>query len=162
QADPNEITVGIKTEPADADDDSYMCDMDGMLQWHAQIRYSTADASARGTTPAVMAAHANDHVAYSGAEFKAVLAGHINNEYAGETETVELSAADIVVPTVGWIVTFPAEESVAQDTATAGSSDGLAMGLTGDSGLWVWWVWLIYALLVACCLMPLCCLLWRR
>lgn len=83
-------------------------------------------------------------------------------QYAGEAETVELSSDDIVVPTVGWIVTFPEEESVAQDTATAGSSDGLAMGLKGDSGLWVWWVWLIYALLVACCLVPLCCLLCRR
>lgn len=75
---------------------------------------------------------------------------------------MELSAADIVVATVGWIVTFPAEESFVQETATAGSSDGLAMGLSSDSSLWVWWVWLLYLLLVACCLVPLCCFLRRR
>ena len=75
---------------------------------------------------------------------------------------MELSAADVVVPNVGWLVTFPAEETVAQETNTARSSDGLAMGLGSDDGLWVWWVWLIYALLVACCLVPLCCFLRRR
>lgn len=64
----------------DADDDSYMCDVDGMLQWHAQIKYGAADSLASGTTPAVMAAHANDYVAYSGAEFKTILAGYINDE----------------------------------------------------------------------------------
>lgn len=80
---------------------------------------------------------------------------------AAEAETVELSATDIVVPTVGWIVVFPTEETVAQETS-ASSSGGLVMGLVDDNGLWVWWVWLIYALLVACCLVPLCCCLCRR
>lgn len=73
-----------------------------------------------------------------------------------------LSAADFVIPTVGWIVTFPAEDPVIQETAVAGSADGLAIALSADGSLWVWWVWLIYLLLVACCLVPLCCLLRRR
>ncbi len=83
-------------------------------------------------------------------------------QYAAEPETVELSAADIIVPTVGWIVVFPAEETVAQETRSASSSGGLVMGLVDDHGLWVWWVWLIYALLLACCMVPLCCCLCRR
>ncbi|CAM9126605.1 unnamed protein product [Ectocarpus sp. 12 AP-2014] len=162
QADEGDITVTIKTEPVDVDDVSYMCDTDGMLQWHAQVEYSAAYAGSRDTTPAVLAAQANDYVAYSSSQFKALLAGFINAEYAGEDETVELSVDDILIPTVGWIVTFPAEESVTQETHTAGSSDGLAMGIGSDSSLWAWWVWLIYALLMACCLMPLCCCLRRR
>eukprot|EP00903_Cladosiphon_okamuranus_P018775 g17272.t1 len=162
QADADEITVAVKTGPTDPDDNTYLCDTDGMLQWHAQIPYTAAYATARDTTPAVMAAQANDYVSYSATEFKTLLTANINDEYAGEAETVELSIADIVMPNVGWIVTFPAEESVAQETNIARSSDGLALGLGSDNGLWVWWVWLIYALLVACCLVPLCCFLRRR
>lgn len=80
QADPDEITVDIKTRPADAEDNSYMCDVEGMLQWHAQIKYTATDATARGSTPAVMAAQANDYVAYSAADFKTALATSINDE----------------------------------------------------------------------------------
>lgn len=64
----------------DAEDNSYMCDVDGMLQWHAQIKYTAADAIARGTTPAVIAAQANDYVAYSARDFKTALAANINYE----------------------------------------------------------------------------------
>eukprot|EP00752_Nemacystus_decipiens_P002102 g2010.t1 len=162
QADPDKVTVATKTAPTDVEDSTYLCDTHGKLQWHAQITYTEADATARDTTPAVMAAQATDYVSYSATEFKTLLIENINTEYGGGPETVELSAADIVVPNVGWLVTFPAEETVAQETNTARSSDGLAMGLGSDHGLWVWWVWLIYALLVACCLVPLCCLLRRR
>ena len=80
QADPDEITVDIKTRPTDAQDNSYMCDVEGMLQWHAQIKYTATDAKARGSTPAVMAAQANDYVAYSAADFKTALATSINDE----------------------------------------------------------------------------------
>lgn len=80
QADEGKIAVAMATGPVDDDDDTYMCDTDGMLQWHAQITYSAADAEANYTTPAVMAAQANDHVAYASNEFKTVLAGNINDE----------------------------------------------------------------------------------
>lgn len=79
QADADKITVAITRGPVD-DDDTYMCETDGMLQWHAQITYSAADAEANDTTPAVMAAQANDHVAYDSYTFKTALAGNINNE----------------------------------------------------------------------------------
>lgn len=78
QADADEITVAITTGPVDDEDDTYMCNIDGMLQWHAQITYSAADAEAIDTTPAVMAAQANDHVAYEFNSFKTALAGNIN------------------------------------------------------------------------------------
>ena len=80
-------------------------------------------------------------------------------QYATSVETIDLSAADIVVATQGWIVTFPSEESSTQDTTPA---SGLAGDLAEESDLWAWWVWLIYGLLVACCLLPLCCFLCRR
>jgi len=80
QANPDEITVDIKTGPTDAEDISYMCDVDGMLQWHAQIKYTAANAVARDTTPAVIAAQANDYVAYSATNFKTALAANINEE----------------------------------------------------------------------------------
>lgn len=70
----------MKTAPKDADDDSYMCDSEGMLQWHAQIKYGVKTASAANTTPAVMAAQANDYVAYSADDFKSLLAAYINDE----------------------------------------------------------------------------------
>lgn len=69
----------IKTEPDDDDDDEYMCDNDGMLQWHAQINYGPHDPAMFEDTPAVMAAQANDYVAYSSQDFKALLAANINN-----------------------------------------------------------------------------------
>lgn len=80
QADTEGITVAITTGPADDDDDSYMCDTDGMLQWHAQITYSAADAKANDSSPAAMAAQANDYVAYASNPFKTALAGIINDE----------------------------------------------------------------------------------
>lgn len=74
---------------------------------------------------------------------------------------MDLSAADIVVTTLGWIVTFPSEASSTQDTA-ASESGGLAVDLAEESDLWAWWVWVIYGALVACCLLPLCCVFYRR
>lgn len=64
----------------DADDDSYMCDTEGMLQWHAQIKYGAEAAATANTTPALMAAQANDYVAYSGDDFKSLLTAYINDE----------------------------------------------------------------------------------
>ena len=87
---------------------------------------------------------------------------HASHQYATSVETVDLSAADVVVATLGWIVTFPSEASTTQDTTPASNSGGLAVDLAEESDLWAWWVWLIYGLLVACCLMPLCCFLCRR
>lgn len=83
-------------------------------------------------------------------------------QYAPSVETVDLSAADVVVATLGWIVTFPSEVSSTPDTVPASGSGGLAVDLAEETDLWAWWVWLIYGLLVACCLMPLCCFLCRR
>lgn len=80
QADAEEITVAIKTEPADAEDNTYLCDTEGKLQWHAQITYTAADATERDTTPAVMAAQATDYVSYSATEFKTLLTDNINAE----------------------------------------------------------------------------------
>lgn len=79
------ISVTIKTAPTDTEDDSYMCDVRGMLQWHAQIKFSATEARVLGTTPAVMAARANDYVAYSGSEFKSFLTAHINTEVSSWT-----------------------------------------------------------------------------
>lgn len=75
--------MAIKTGPADADDNTYICDTDGMLQWHAEITYNAADAQARDTTPAVMAAQATDYVSYSATEFKTFLTANINEEVRG-------------------------------------------------------------------------------
>lgn len=75
-----DIAVVIKTGPVDAEDDSYMCDNEGMLQWHAQIKYGAKAAAEANTTPAVMAAQANDYVAYSGDDFKSLLAAYLNDE----------------------------------------------------------------------------------
>lgn len=72
--------MAIKTGPTEPDDNTYLCDTDGMLQWHAQITYTAADATARGTTPAVMAAQATDYVSYSATEFKTLLTANINDE----------------------------------------------------------------------------------
>lgn len=72
--------VTIKTGPS-GDDDAYMCDAVGMLQWHAQIRYSGEDASfVQDATPAVLAARANDYVAYSSNAFKTILTSNLNDE----------------------------------------------------------------------------------
>lgn len=70
----------MKTEPTDTDDNTYLCDTEGMLQWHAQITYTAADATAQDTTPAVMAAQATDYVSYSATEFKAFLTANIKDE----------------------------------------------------------------------------------
>lgn len=83
-------------------------------------------------------------------------------QYATSAETVDLSAAEVVVATLGWIVTFPSEGSSTQDATSANDSGGLAVDLAEESDLWAWWVWLIYGLLMLCCLMPLCCFLCRR
>lgn len=80
KADVGEIAVTIKTDPVDADDASYMCSTNGMLQWHAQIKYGVEAAATAGKTPAVMAAHANDYVAYSTSEFKQLLTAYVNDE----------------------------------------------------------------------------------
>lgn len=72
--------MAIKTGPTDADDNTYLCDTDGKLQWHAQITYTAADATARSTTPAVMAAQATDYVSYSSTVFKTLLTENINAE----------------------------------------------------------------------------------
>lgn len=80
KADVGEIAVTIKTGPVDADDASYMCSTNGMLQWHAQIKYGVEAAAAAEKTPAVMAAHANDYVAYSTSEFKQLLTAYVNDE----------------------------------------------------------------------------------
>lgn len=57
-----------------------MCDTEGMLQWHAQIKYGAEAAAAAAATPAVMAAQANDYVAYSSDDFKSLLTAYINDE----------------------------------------------------------------------------------
>lgn len=75
---------------------------------------------------------------------------------------MDLSAVDIVVPTVGWIVTFPSEENMQEEVAVAGDSDGMVIGVVSASEMWAWWVWLIFALLVLCCLLPLCFFMCRR
>lgn len=80
QVDTEDINITIKTEPDGRDDAYYKCDENGMLQWHASIKYSAATAAALGTTPAIAAAHANDYVAYSSAEFKSLLSAYINDE----------------------------------------------------------------------------------
>lgn len=51
-----------------------------MLQWHAQVKYSATAAATSKTTPAVMAAQANDYVAYSGEDFKSLLVAYVNDE----------------------------------------------------------------------------------
>lgn len=86
----------------------------------------------------------------------------LSPQYASSHEVgeVELVSADILVPVVGWIVTFPEEDAAQQ--AAAGNSNGIATRIIGDYVMWPWWVWLIYALLVACCLVPLCCIIFRR
>lgn len=80
KADASEIAVTIKTGPTDTDDHAYMCTTNGMLQWHAQIKYGVEAAEAAGKTPAFMAAHANDYVAYSEPEFKQLLTAYVNDE----------------------------------------------------------------------------------
>lgn len=74
---------------------------------------------------------------------------------------VELVPSDIVVPVVGWIVTFP-EEKISTSAAIDGNSNGMAAGIEGDYMMWSWWVWLLFLLLVACCLLPLCFLIFKR
>lgn len=107
QADEGDITVTIKTEPVDVDDVSYMCDTDGMLQWHAQVEYSAAYAGSRDTTPAVLAAQANDYVAYSSSQFKALLAGFINAEVKkpGKLKVAARNSGVVVYPCRGGLAT---------------------------------------------------------
>lgn len=75
---------------------------------------------------------------------------------------VDLSASDIVVPTVGWIVTFPSKDAIERQTATEGYANGIASGIEGDYGIWALWMWLLFVLLVLCCLLPLCYLMCKR
>lgn len=90
-----------------------------------------------------------------------MLPNTLSTQYVNDASTVDLSADDIVVPTVGWVVTFPSEDVVVR-TAAEGNANGIASGIQGDYGMWAWWVWLLFALLVLCCLLPLFYLLCRR
>lgn len=83
-------------------------------------------------------------------------------QYTGATDSVELSAKEIVVPVVGWIVTFPSESASTQKAPAEGNSSGVVAGIQSDFAMWSWWVWLIYALLLACIVLPICCIICRR
>lgn len=79
---------------------------------------------------------------------------HLPHQYSTTSEPVDLSPVDIVVPTVGWIVTFPSS-SMQEKSNVSGDSDGMVIGVVGASEMWDWWVWLVFGLLVLCCLLPL-------
>lgn len=96
QADTDQISVSIKTGPTDADN-TYLCETEGMLQWHAQITYTAADATARETTPAVMAAQATDYVSYSAIEFKTFLTSNINDEVSGGVPAAVFVGTELTV-----------------------------------------------------------------
>lgn len=89
QDDVDEITVTISTGTDDVDE-FYKCTA-GALQWHASIKYPVDTAASLDTTPAVMAAQANDYVSYSQSEFKELLTGYINDE-------VEIRPAEWIGP----------------------------------------------------------------
>lgn len=70
----------MTTAPSMGTEEYYKCDEIGQLQWHATIKYPAETAASLETTPAVMAAQANDYVAYSKTEFKTLLTDYINYE----------------------------------------------------------------------------------
>lgn len=73
---------------------------------------------------------------------------------------MDLSAEDIVVRNVGWIVTFPSEISVLE-AETTGSSDDAMIGVAAYVDLWDLWMWLVMGLLLGCCIGPICLCLCR-
>ncbi|CAM9270073.1 unnamed protein product [Choristocarpus tenellus] len=165
-----QIMVTTKTRRESEQDDCYKCSSDGMLQWHVKVIFGIATAAAAGTTPAVLAASANDYIAYSSDEFKTLLTAYINDEALDNLDTahispVDLSHDDVVVESVGWVVNFlPSgiSSSVVSDAYGDGMNNDLEHDITGRGELWAWWVWVSYGLAVACCLGSLCCFVAKR
>ncbi|CAM9292282.1 unnamed protein product [Discosporangium mesarthrocarpum] len=162
------IVVKTSTQGQNPEDMCYKCSSPGMLQWHAQVKYTAAAAVTAETTPAIMAASANDYVAYYTDEFKTLLTAYINDEtlYTEGTamDPLDLSSSDIVLQSVGWTVQFipGTVPGVLPDTYGQGSPSGMVQSITGKGDLWPWWVWFIYCLVVGICLVPLCCLVFKK
>lgn len=77
-------------------------------------------------------------------------------QYKNGGVAVDLSASDVTVPVVGWIVTFPGESSTIQNAGAEGQSGWIGSVIEGEYWLWGWWIWIFYGTLLACCLLPLC------
>lgn len=85
----------------------------------------------------------------------------MKKQYALSAETVDLSAEDLEVRNVGWMVTFPSEMISVLEAETTRSSDDSMFGLAAYIELWDLWMWLIVGLLLGCCIGPICLCLCR-
>lgn len=69
-------------------------------------------------------------------------------------DTLNLTASDVEVVTLGWFIVLP-EDVTFEDGENVHLLDWLAPAIRGDFWLWKWWVWVLYAVLLACCCLPI-------
>lgn len=76
----NDVEVSISGGEDAGDPVAFKCATSDMLQWHATITFAENAAAAQDTTPAVLAARANDYVYHSNTEFTELLAANVRDE----------------------------------------------------------------------------------
>lgn len=99
-----------------------------------------------------LATTANDEFVYD-ADFRVAF---LNDVFARSLfqDTAVVNINHFTVTASGWILMFPENLSTGALSAKLQGNDALIMGIAGE-GMWPWWAWFLFVLLVGCCLMPL-------